>query len=62
MTKRDLELRIKLLKDRLTLAQLYKNDFRKRLGIVGYDEFIDAQLEELKTLLELHKKFNDAEN
>ena len=62
MTKRNLELRIKLIKDRLTLAQLYKEEFRRQLGIVGYDEFIDTQLDELKVLLELHKKFNDEEN
>ena len=62
MTKRNLELRIKLIKDRLTLAQLYKEEFRRQLGIVGYDEFIDTQLDELKVLLELHKKFNNEEN
>ena len=57
MTKRDIELEIKLIKNQLTLAQQYKEDFRKNLGIVGYDEFINERLERLKYLLDLIKKF-----
>lgn len=57
MTKREIELEIKLIKDQLTLAQQYKEDFRKKLGIIGYDDFINERLERLKHLLNLIKKF-----
>ena len=39
MTKRQVRNRIKLIKDQLTLAQLYKEDFIKRLG--GVKEYMD---------------------
>lgn len=56
MTKKQIEQRIKVIKDQLTLAQLYKKSFLKRLGQQGYENFIDECLEELKALLEEFKK------
>ena len=53
MTERQLRNKIKLLKDRLTLTQLYKDEFIEKLGIIGYEAFINNELEELKTYLEL---------
>jgi len=63
MTKRQVRNRIKLIKDQLTLAQLYKEDFIKRLGgVKEYMNFINEQLEQLKLLLELNKTFDDAKD
>ena len=62
MTKREIELEIKLVKDQLTLTQLYREDFVKELGIRGLEDFVNGRLERLKTLINLHKNFNNAEN
>ena len=62
MKERELRNKIKLIKNRLTLAQLYKNEFIEKLGIAGYEEFINNELEELKTYLKLLNKKNDGEN
>jgi len=62
MTQKELENLIKLKKDRLTLAQLYRNEFIKELGGKGYEDFINSELEGLKLLLEQHKKINNAKD
>jgi len=58
MTKKELKNLIKLRKDRLTLAQLYREEFIQHLGIKGYENFINSELEELKSLIEQLKNKN----
>lgn len=63
MTKREIELQIKLIKDQLTLAQQEKAEFVDKLeGLRGYEEFINERLERLKYLIELYKTIDNAEN
>ena len=62
MTKREILNKVKAIKSSIRLAQLFKADFRKKLDIVGYDEFINEQLEELKYYLELYKNLDNEEN
>ena len=62
MTERELRNKIKLIKDRLTLAQLYKGEFIEKLGITGYREFINNELEELKKYLELLNNLHNGED
>lgn len=62
MTEREVLNLIKLKKDRLTLAQRYKKAFTEKLGVKGYEEFINDELEDLKKLLELHKKSKNAKD
>ena len=56
MTKKEIKQKIKTAKDTIRLAQLYKDDFVKELGVVGYVDFIDEKLEELKYYLDLLNK------
>lgn len=62
MTERELRNKIKLIKDRLTLAQLYEDEFTEKLGVRGYKEFINKELEDLKIYLQLLNKLHDGEN
>ena len=56
MTKREIKQLIKLTKDRITMAQLFKNEFINELGIKGFENYINAELEQLKSLIEQLKK------
>lgn len=63
MTKREIELHVKLLKDQITLAQLYRHEFIERLGgIKSYEDYINEKLERLKFLLELYKSISNAKD
>ena len=53
MTEKQIKQRIKIIKDQLTLAQLYEKDFRKNLSKKQYQEFIDSRLDELIELFNL---------
>ena len=55
MSDKEILQRIKLIKDQLTIAQIYKADFLKQLGAKGYDDFVNERLEKLKFLLNLYK-------
>jgi len=54
MTKKKLLLRIKVIKDTLTLANLYPEEFEKALRQqgIGFQSYIDSLLDELKALFE----------
>ena len=58
MTEKQIRQRIKVIKDQLTLATQYKEDFLERLGYQGYEDFVNSCLEELKELLEILKNNN----
>jgi len=62
MIEQELRNKIKLIKDRLTLAQVYKDEFIEKLGIKGYKEFINGELEELKFYLELLNDLHHGED
>ncbi len=62
MTKRDILLEIKLIKDQLRLTQLYPNYFTKELGYRGLENFINDRLERLKHLIDLLKNLKNEEN
>ncbi len=58
MTKKEIKNLIKLKKDRLTLAQLYKDEFIQKLSIQGFEDFINSELEELKALIKQLENLN----
>ncbi len=60
MTDTQKELRLKLLKDQLTIAVWFENDFKKRLGGRGYQDFIDSILDEI-IILRAIKKDSESE-
>jgi len=62
MTAREVLNLIKLKKDRLTLTQKYKEEFIEKLGVKGYEDFINSELQDLKILLKLHKKLSNAKD
>jgi hypothetical protein len=50
MTEKHREQRIKLLKDQLTIAVWFEKEFKDKLGVKGYQEFIDSRLDEINRL------------
>jgi len=56
MTEREALNLIKLKKDRLTLAQENKAEFTEKLGVRGYEEFINSELETFTPLLKSQRK------
>ncbi len=50
MTDKQREQRIKLLKDQLTIAVLFEKEFKEKLGVKGYQAFIDSRLDEINFL------------
>ncbi len=50
MTDKQREQRIKLLKDQLTIAVWFEKEFKEKLGLKGYQEFIDIRLDEINRL------------
>lgn len=56
MTKREIELRQKLLRQQLTLINLYTREFLERLGKRGLEHYIDEILDEMNYLDKLSKK------
>ncbi|MEM6320632.1 MAG: hypothetical protein AAF960_23385 [Bacteroidota bacterium] len=59
MTKRDIELRQEVLKQQLTLINLYSDDFLERLGKKGLEHYIDEILDEMNYLDKQLKKYED---
>ena len=56
MNKRDAKLRLKLIKEQLTLFTLYEDKFIEKLGTQGAEDFVNSRLEEIRKLLKLLKK------
>jgi len=40
------------------MAQIFKNEFINELGVKGYENYINEELEQLKSLVEQLKKLN----
>ncbi len=56
MTNKQIEKRLKILEQQLTLINLYTEDFLDRLGRKGLEHFINEILDEMNYLRELSKK------
>ncbi len=50
MTDKQREQRIKLFKDQLTIGVLFEKEFKEKLGVKGYQAFIDSRLDEINFL------------
>ena len=50
MTDKEREQRIKLLKDQLTIAVMFEDEFKEKLGEKGYQAFIDSRLDKINAL------------
>ena len=50
MTDKEREQRIKLLKDQLTIAVMFEDEFKEKLGKKGYQAFIDSRLDKINAL------------
>lgn len=61
MTAKQIEQRLKLLEQQLTLSVWFEKEFREKLGNDGYQHFIDQVLDEMNRLKNLKKKKNDGE-
>lgn len=57
--QRDLENRIKVLEDKITLMTIYKDHFVDKMGLSWYFEEIDLSLDELKQLFIKVEKLKD---
>ncbi len=61
MTEKQIEQRLKLLEQQLTLSVWFEKEFREKLGNDGYQNFIDQVLDEMNRLKNLKKKKSDEE-
>ena len=50
MTDKEREQRIKLLKDQLTIAVMFEDEFKEKLGEKGYQAFIGSRLDKINAL------------
>jgi hypothetical protein len=55
MNKKDAKLRLKLIKQQLTIFTLYEEEFKQKLGTQGAEDFVDSRLDEIRKLLKILK-------
>ena len=55
MTRKEAQLRLNLVKQQLTLINLYKSDFENRLGKKGVEDLINSRLDEFIALTKFLK-------
>ncbi|MFK7946033.1 MAG: hypothetical protein AB8G11_00470 [Saprospiraceae bacterium] len=55
MNKRDAKLRLKLIKQQLTIFTLYEEEFKQKLGTQGVEDFVNSRLDEIRKLLKILK-------
>ena len=63
MRKKDLENRLKLIKDQLTLVtQIHQEEFLEKWGVKGVENFVNERLDEYLRLTKLLAEMTDDED